>query len=276
MCDLPWKSYVLLNNFKFPLPCTQEGVDFALNYKPADDDVFVVTYPKSGTTWTQQIIYLILNNGIPEKNSNGFAVDTYLEFTGSKTVLKPIIKTHLPFDLMPYNPKAKYLFVIRNPKDTAVSLYYHSREVPHLRMTLDFQTFFDYFINGETIYDNYFNHTLSYWKHRFDPNVKLLVYEQMKRNPKEAVLKIGEFLGQEYVNKLKENNEFILNEVLKYSTIDYMKTDAKNPEFLTRKGIVGDWRTHFTKEESDLVDLKVQMKFAGTGLEQLWAQDLKW
>ena len=128
MCDSPWRSYLLLNNFKFPLSFTQESVDFAMNYKPADDDVFVATFPKCGTTWTQQIIYLILNNGIPEKNNKEFASNTFLEYFGSKSMLKPIIKTHLPFDLLPYNPKAKYLFVIRNPKDTAVSLFYHVKQ----------------------------------------------------------------------------------------------------------------------------------------------------
>ncbi len=33
---------------------------------PRPSDVFVVSYPKSGTTWTQQIIKLIWNNGIED------------------------------------------------------------------------------------------------------------------------------------------------------------------------------------------------------------------
>ncbi len=61
----------------------------------------------------------------------------------------------------------------------------------------------------------------------------------MKNDSKEAVSKIGKFLGEKYENKLKENNELLLNKVLEYSTVEYMKPALKfNP--LVRKGIVGD------------------------------------
>ena len=86
-----------------PSICKPECVDFALNYRPRDDDLFVVSYPKCGTTWTQQIIYLVLNHGVPQKNNKQFIFDTYLEVKGSETTLKPIIKTHLWFEDLPYN-----------------------------------------------------------------------------------------------------------------------------------------------------------------------------
>ncbi len=97
----------------------------------------------------------------------------------------------------------------------------------------------------------------------------------MKTNPKDAVLKIAQFLGEEFVVKLKENNDLILNKVLENSTIDVTKYAVKF-DFLVRKGVVGDWKNHFSKLRSDLVDEKVRQLLTGTGLENLWAEDMKW
>jgi hypothetical protein len=97
----------------------------------------------------------------------------------------------------------------------------------------------------------------------------------MKNNPNDAVLKIAEFLGQEFVIQLKENNELLLNKVIENSTISAMKSTL-DADLLTRKGVVGDWRNYFNKEESDLVDEKVREYFTGTGLENLWTEEMKW
>jgi hypothetical protein len=97
----------------------------------------------------------------------------------------------------------------------------------------------------------------------------------MKNNPKEAVLKIAQFLGEEFVVKLKENNELVLNKVIESSTVDVMKF-TNNFDDSVRKGVVGDWRNHFNKAESDLVDEKVKELFSGTGLEKLWIEEMKW
>ncbi len=99
----------------------------------------------------------------------------------------------------------------------------------------------------------------------------------MKNNPKEAFLKIAEFLGEEFVFKLKENNEFILNKVIENSTINALKGSLRKEfDLIIRKGIVGDWKNHFNSNESDLIDEKVRKLFTGTGLEKLWTEEMKW
>jgi hypothetical protein len=176
---------------------------------------------------------------------------------------------------MPYNKSAKYLCVFRNPKDVCVSYYHHIRERIE-KFDADFHNFFHYWINGEIAEGDYFEHVLSLWSHRFDDNFSYLVYEQMKKNPRDAVLKIGEFLGEQFVVKLKENNELILNKVIENSTFELMKASGNHETYHVRKGIVGDWKNHLNKDESDLVDQKVREMFGGTGLDELWIEEMKW
>ena len=94
----------------------QEHFDRALSYKPNPDDLFVVSYPKSGTTWLLNILYLLRNNGIPlQKGEKIDDTIPYLEFDGIDAVEKltrpRIIETHLYKCLMPFNDEAKYIFV---------------------------------------------------------------------------------------------------------------------------------------------------------------------
>lgn len=44
------------------------------------------------------------------------------------------IKTHLSFNHVPFSPKAKYVYAIRNPKDCVVSFYYHTSKVNKARL----------------------------------------------------------------------------------------------------------------------------------------------
>ncbi|KAJ7374484.1 hypothetical protein OS493_004821 [Desmophyllum pertusum] len=37
--------------------------DFIANFQTKADDVFIVSYPKSGTTWVQEIVWQIYHNG---------------------------------------------------------------------------------------------------------------------------------------------------------------------------------------------------------------------
>ena len=45
---------------------TKERMDEVKSWKCLADDVYIVTYPKSGTTWTQQIVKLIKSNGVDD------------------------------------------------------------------------------------------------------------------------------------------------------------------------------------------------------------------
>ncbi|CAF4158076.1 unnamed protein product [Rotaria sordida] len=184
----------------------------ALNYKAQSDDIFLVVYPKSGTTWMQVILYTLMNNGEAFDNSMGeyFARTPFLELVGErgmKNMHRPcVIKTHLSFDRVPYHKNAKYICVVRNPKDVYVSFYYFLSKIFNIQpnQTL-FDTFFEAFINGNVPSGDYFEHLHSTWQHKDDANVFLTSYEDMKRDLPEVIRRIAQFMNIELSNNLLEH-----------------------------------------------------------------------
>ena len=131
---------------------------------------------------------------------------------------------------------------------------------------------------------DYFKYVGQYWQHREDPNFTVVVYERMKREPRKAIEMIAEFLGEKYVKRLSQvmtdssdgnKVETLLDRIESMSSMSAMK-GKYGSDIRLRKGIVGDWRSHLTKEESDLIDVKVREEWTGTGLDVLWEQDMKW
>ncbi|KAH6929347.1 hypothetical protein HPB50_026829 [Hyalomma asiaticum] len=282
-----------------------EALRSAIAYQPQPDDKFVVTYPKCGTTWTQHIGFLIFNKGVPPSSGlEFFKSSPFIEMLGAdsaRNMMRPgVIKTHLPYHLMPMHPQAKYLYVCRNPKDTCVSMYYHTRGITGYDF-IDgkFDDFFDIFVNGETEFGDYFDHVFGWYQHRNDPNVLFLHYEDMKAQLRDSVLKIAQFFDEDYHRLLLENED-ILQNVFKYSDVESMKEYAsrnftefftqridrdapeglrifheasqKNPSTacFVRKGIVGDWKSHFSPEQNARLEKKILERLSDTDLVDTW------
>ncbi|XP_051018369.1 sulfotransferase 2A8-like [Acomys russatus] len=96
-------------------------------------------------------------------------------------------------------------------------------------------------------------------------NILLLSYEELKKDTRSAIKKICEFLG-----KTLEPRELDL--VLKNSSFQVMKENMQSPnrfkihkevrEPLMRKGIIGDWKNHFTVAQAEKFDKIFQEKMA--------------
>src|SRR5438132_14130834 len=88
------------------------------------DDTFVVSYPKSGNTWTR---FLIANLVYPEKRSDFSNINLVIpdpEALSKRTLAKlprpRILKSHEYFD-----PRYKRIvYIVRDPRDVVLSQYY--------------------------------------------------------------------------------------------------------------------------------------------------------
>ncbi|XP_037499721.1 sulfotransferase ssu-1 [Rhipicephalus sanguineus] len=188
-----------------------DNVSSALTYTARPDDIFVVSYPKCGTTWTQYIVFCVLNKGQPPEDYTDFMLRSpFLELLGAESAHRMRrpgpIKTHFPFDRQPYNPQSKYIYVTRNPYDCCVSYFHHVRDSPvynYTEATLD--EFVDVFVEGKVSCGDYFNHLIPWYEHRNDENVLLITYERLKEDTGGAVLDIADFLGNQYGEELRRD-----------------------------------------------------------------------
>ncbi|NWU97727.1 ST3A1 sulfotransferase, partial [Upupa epops] len=156
----PSKEYVFkYKGFYFGLTTTAEHVATLEDFEIQDSDIFIVTYPKSGTVWTQNILSLILHEG----HRNGTEKEEVMEripWLEYKTTEKDlatlpaprVFATHLPYYLVPRglrNKKAKLIYVTRNPKDVMVSYYHFSKYMSKIEEVPDFNLFMERFLAGK-------------------------------------------------------------------------------------------------------------------------------
>jgi len=99
----------------------------------------------------------------------------------------------------------------------------------------------------------------------------------MKKNLRENVIKLATFLGNPASETIKDENK--LANILAESTVEVMKSKNKvwiSVVDIVRKGEVGDWRTHYSKEQSNVIDLQYKNRLKGTEAENWWVEEMKW
>lgn len=306
---------VVYHNINGYFVCTgfaDQCIREALSYKPHPGDIFIVSYPKCGTTWMQHIAYNILNNRPPPRDLlEQSAVMPFLELQGAESVdamPRPgVIKTHMPFHLHPYSTEAKYIYITRNPYDCCVSFYYHTKSLPEYHFEDgSFDEFFDMFLDGRVDFGDYFEHVLSWYERRFDDNVLFVTYEDLKKNTACWMIRIADFIDEKYGCELRQNKSK-LTRLLKETSVEYMQhrvnefnrqlnddmnsiAEDEKPYWMklvaetvgeeimnkpvtgdfVRKGVVGDWRNHFTPEQVIRMKNRIAVKTAGSEVMSLW------
>ncbi|XP_069056583.1 sulfotransferase 2B1-like isoform X2 [Pleurodeles waltl] len=246
-------------------------------FQVLDDDVFNVTYPKSGTVWMIEILSLIHSKGDQTlvKSIPNWDRAPWIETTESLAKLKShprprLITSHLPVQLFPksfFSSKAKVIYTARNPKDMLVSLYYFAKMASMYDDPGSFEQFLDRFLNGaDFLYGSWLDHVKGWMKLKDKPNFLFLTYEELQQDLRAGVVKVCKFLGKELDEKtidlVVENALFRNmkdNKMANFSTLPPGLMDQEKSKFM-RKGITGDWKNHFTVAQSENFDQVYQEK----------------
>jgi hypothetical protein len=162
-------------------------------YTPTTHDVFVCTYSKSGTYWMLQLVTQIAGRGRaefehihdivpwPEAPIPGMANLRAPTWRDAATKMRAI-KTHAEAQFIPYGSAAKYVVVIRDPKDALISSYYFSDSMAPGLTSIGLRAWTDAFIEGEIPYGLWADHVASFWPWRTRENVIVVDYAEMKRD----------------------------------------------------------------------------------------------
>ena len=130
---------------------------------------------------------------------------------------KRVIKTHFNWDLLPYSPRARYIAVIRDPKDVFVSNYFFIRDSLYGPAMPSVGVWFRTFLSPDfSLGGSWAVNAAGYWSQRHRPNVLILSFKAMKRDLERAVRDVAAFLNIHVSGD-------VLDAVVQRSTFDYMK-----------------------------------------------------
>ena len=197
---------------------TPAGWQRGLDYKPDPTDVFIVTPPKCGTTWMQQIVHGLRTRGsmdfdevtrvVPWIN---MAYDMGIDIYAPQAARPHAFKTHTPLDELPKG--GKYIIIVRDPCDALVSDYHFMEGMFFEKGTISLEEFArEDFIPARDIH----KHILAFWDRRHDEDVLPLCYENMKADLSRIIERVATFIDVPLDEELKEI-------VLRQSDIKFMQ-----------------------------------------------------
>lgn len=225
------------------------------------DSVFLVSYPKSGNTWMR---FLVANLLDPSDSTTFANVDdrfpaienvTERELSGASA--PELLKSHESFD-----PRyGKVIYIVRDPRDVAVSYYHYLIKVRRIQEGHPINEFVAPFIAGEygAGYGTWRENVGSWLGARQgNENFLCLRYEDLLSDPAEKLLHVARFLDV-------EASEERLQRSIKLSSADRMRELERSEDYrpsrrsrvdtpFVRVARSGQWESELPQTSAKLIE----------------------
>ena len=228
---------------QFPLlPITSEKTLY--NCRNLNHDgytrIYVTSYPKSGTTWMQNIVYTLVTRGKRELDHISYYAPFYeadRSWSSNGKIADPantkqagigfrIFNTHLLPSMIPRSDtKTKIIYVVRNPKDVVCSFFHHlsAQHPDDGGFEGSFENFYSQWIEGNIAFGKWTSHVeqwLEYCNSEHS-NVLVVSFEAMKANLTGEMCRVAKHLG------LSLSEEYIVKHCVRSFLLENMKRNKK-------------------------------------------------
>jgi hypothetical protein len=214
------------------------------------DDIFLVSFPKSGNTWTR---FLLANLRFPDEPATWTNINRLIpDPTGTPKkefdrMPRPrIIKSHECFD--PRYPRVVY--IVRDPRDVVVSQYHYHRKIRKIEDDSPIEKFVTRFLAGETCPHGSWGQNVSTWLYTSEGNSRFLLlrYEDLVADTARELAKVAAFLrldvGPQQISQAVERSsadQMRKLEKAQPNKNELMKGSRKDLSFVRAAGS-GGWR----------------------------------
>jgi len=216
-----------------------------------DEDIFIVSYPKSGNTWFK---FLIANASDPREEASFLNIDSKIPdiYVNSNATLDSradprLLKSHEYFD-----PRyRKVIYAVRDPRDVFLSYYNHLLKFNRIPPEYPVEKLAERFISGTLDDFGSWGQNVASWYYvrGGDDNFLLLRYEDALTNTANELARICRFLDipfdeETLAHAITKSSAAQMRrmEYLQLDKLHYAKGSRKDLQFVNRAK-AGDWRS---------------------------------
>lgn len=163
------------------------------------DDTFLVSYPRSGNTWTRFLISHLLSPG-KEFDSASLANEIPNIYSFGDRALKRVERPRVLKSHESYDPRyLRVIYLVRDPRDVVVSYFHYRRRMGELNDEASLFEFAERFMKGQVGNFGSWSDHVTGWLSVPSGNAKILMvkYEDLIEDTIRELRRISEFLALE-------------------------------------------------------------------------------
>lgn len=232
------------------------------SYLPDPNDIFLVSYPKSGNTWVRFLLANLIKQDdtlIDFHNVHDYCPEWERHLEIIKGLSYPrIIKSHQQYNKI----FKKVIYLVRDGRDVYISYYHYLISEGHLSQEVSFKEFLSTYSFPYGCWSDHIKSWLKSPLFKAEKNFHIVYYEDLLSDPLGELSKIADYIGL-------TTNYQDLKLAVENSSFDQMRSieqklgrkySNKNEPSFVRKGMSGEWKQYFGNEEYKILENRNELE----------------